>query len=247
MTSLLMSRLLPLLPNPKGLKVLGLGYAAPVLSQWRALGAAHWVACAQLDTPMTRRRGVVSPTDKEWPGCLVAPDSLPFDDLSLDLVVLMHGLELVDPHPLLRMIWKVLADHGRLILVVPNRTGLAAKDDTLPFGHGTPFSTGQLDRVLQRALFRAEAGSTALSAPPGLLSLGEQAGFMGDRLFSLLGRRLGGVHLVSACKDLYSGMPVEAERAALHFTRRVTTLAGSAGGYPSLPEAPKSWRDDPKA
>lgn len=245
--SLLMSRLLPLLPDPKGLRVLGLGYAAPVLSQWGALGMAHWVASAQLDTPMTRRRGMVPPSAREWPSCLVAPDSLPFDDLSIDLVVLMHGLEIVDPHPLLRMIWKVLSDHGRLILVVPNRTGLAAKDDTLPFGHGSPFSTGQLDRVLQRALFRAESGSTALSAPLGLLSLGERAGFMGDRLFSMLGRRLGGVHLVTACKDLYSGMPVEAERTALNFTRRVTSLAGSAGGYPNLPEGPKSRPRNPKA
>ncbi|NVN04517.1 methyltransferase [Asaia spathodeae] len=227
-TSLLMSRLLPLLPDPNGLRVLGLGYAAPVLSQWRALSQAQWVASARLDTPLTRRQGIPSAAGHDWPGCVVAADALPFDDLSVDLVVLMHGLELVDPHPLLRMVWKLLSDHGRLVLVVPNRTGLAAKDDTLPFGHGSPFSTGQLDRVLQRALFRAEACSTALSAPPGLLSLGEQAGFMGDRLFSLLGRRLGGVHLVTACKDLYSGMPVEAERASLNFARRVTTLAGSA-------------------
>ncbi len=246
-TSLLMSRLAPILPEPKGLRVLGLGYAQPVLAQWDALAMAHWVASAQLDTPLTRRRNDESPQTGLWPACLVAPDCLPFDDLSIDLVVLVHGLELVDPHPLLRMIWKVLADHGRLVLIVPNRTGLAAKDDTLPFGHGTPFSSGQLDRVLQRALFRIEHCSTGLSGPLRLLSLGERAGLAGDRIFSLLGRRLGGVHLITACKDLYSGMPVEAERAALNFTRRVTTLAGSASGYSDLSRGPLSGSGNAKA
>ncbi|GAB6854867.1 class I SAM-dependent methyltransferase [Asaia astilbis] len=249
-TSLLMSRLAPLLPDPKGLRVLGLGYAQPLLAQWQALNEARWVASAQLDTQLTRRCPPIAPKSRETGSettigpdraiCVVAPDCLPFDDLSVDLVVLVHGLELVDPHPLLRAVWKVLADHGRLILIAPNRTGLAAKDDTLPFGHGSPFSTSQLDQVLHRGLFRAESASTALSAPLGLLALGERAATIGDKAFNLLGRRLGGVHLVTACKDLYSGMPVETEHATLSFARRVTTLAGSASSYPKLPDDPKN-------
>ncbi|WP_336761068.1 methyltransferase [Asaia sp. VD9] len=239
-TALLMARLAPLLPDPRGQRVLGLGFAQPLLSQWRALSEAKWVASAQLDTPLTRRRGMIPSSVPFWPSCLVAPDCLPFDDLSVDLVLMMHGLELVDPQPLLRIVWKLLADHGRLILVVPNRTGLAAKDDTLPFGHGSPFSASQLDRTLQRGLFRAEANATALSAPLGLLPLGDKATLMADKVFGALGRRLGGVHLVNACKDLYSGMPVEAERATLGFARRVTTLAGSAGSYQTEAERPKA-------
>lgn len=246
-TSLLMARLTPLLPNPRGLRVLGLGYALPLLAQWVALSEAHWVGSAQIDTPLTRRHGPPLPASFDCPSCLVAPDCLPFDDLSIDLVVLVHGLELVDPHPLLRMIWKVLADHGRLVLVVPNRTGFAAKDDTLPFGHGSPFSASQLDRALHRGLFRAEITSSALSAPLAVLSLGEKAGRMGDRAFGLLGRRLGGVHLITACKDLWSGMPVESERATLGFARRVTTLAGSTGSYSTVPDGPFEAHKDRKA
>lgn len=238
--ALLMAQLAGLLPDPTGLRVLGLGYAQPLLSQWPGLGRARWVASAQLDTPLTRRAPLDNHGGLAVPSCLVAPDALPFDDLGIDLVVMVHGLELANPHPLLRMVWKVLADHGRLILVVPNRTGLAAKDDTSPFGHGSPFSASQLDRALQRALFRAESTATALSAPLALLKLGEQAALMADRATGLLGRRLGGVHLVNACKDLYSGMPVEAERAKLAFGRRVTTLASSASNCDSLSEKPGS-------
>ncbi|GBQ84664.1 class I SAM-dependent methyltransferase [Asaia krungthepensis] len=239
-TSLLMARLAPLLPDPRGLRVLGLGFAQPLLAQWRGLDEAKWVASAQLDTPLTRRHGTSFSNLPSWPSCLVAPDCLPFDDLSIDLVVMVHGLELVDPQPLLRMVWKLLADHGRLVLVVPNRTGLAAKDDTLPFGHGSPFSASQLDRALHRGLFRVEASASALSAPLGLLSLGEKTALIADKAVGALGRRLGGVHLVNACKDLYSGMPVEAERATLGFARRVTTLASSARSYPNLPKRRKA-------
>lgn len=246
-TSLLMARLAPLLPDPRGLRVLGLGFAQPLLSQWRQLEEARWVGSAQISTPLTRRLNPLMPVAAGWPSCLVSPDCLPFDDLGIDVVVLVHGLELVDPNPLLRMIWKVLADHGRLILVVPNRTGFAAKDDRLPFGHGSPFSASQLDRALHRAMFRAEITSSALSAPLSVVRLGEKAARMGDAAFSLLGRRLGGVHLVSACKDLYSGMPVESERASLGFARRVTTLAGSTGSYSTLRDTPAMHRKDRKA
>jgi alpha-ketoglutarate-dependent 2,4-dichlorophenoxyacetate dioxygenase len=42
---------------------------------------------------------------------------------------------------------------GRLLLIVPNRRGIWARLDSTPFGHGRPYSRGQLERLLGDALF----------------------------------------------------------------------------------------------
>ena len=57
------------------------------------------------------------------------------------------------PAPLLREMWRVLTPEGRLLLIVPNRRGVWARLDTTPFGHGRPYSRGQLERLLTDALF----------------------------------------------------------------------------------------------
>ncbi|GBQ12712.1 class I SAM-dependent methyltransferase [Swaminathania salitolerans] len=257
--ALLMARLAPLLPDPTGLRVLGLGHADPLMARWRNLEAARWRASAHLDTALTRgetgpRRQNAPrqpsprqspPRQTAAPSCVVPADCLPFQDLSIDLLLLVHGLELSDPAPLLRTIWKVLSDNGRLILVVPNRTGLAASDDSLPFGHGSPFSASQLDRALADAMFHPERKSAALSAPPALLHLNERACRTGDRIFTLMGRRFGGVHLVMACKDLYSGVPTETERAALPFPRRIASLMRPRGTLTELDPSTRCRKGSP--
>jgi hypothetical protein len=52
-----------------------------------------------------------------------------------------------DSVALLREVWRVLAPNGRLLAVVPNRRGLWARIDTTPFGHGRPFSRGQVTHL----------------------------------------------------------------------------------------------------
>ena len=55
---------------------------------------------------------------------------------------------------MMREAWRVLADSGRLIVVVPNRRGIWARfEQRSPFGHGHPYSQGQIKRLMRDSLF----------------------------------------------------------------------------------------------
>ncbi|AOX20156.1 methyltransferase domain-containing protein [Kozakia baliensis] len=224
-THLVTERLKALLPDPARKRILGLGYAQPFLAYWPGLASAGWVGSARLKTSMTQRPPRLPDADWMRRDCIVASDCLPFDDLSLDVILVVHGLELAGQAPLLRAAWKALADDGVMVLVVPNRSGFWAHDDSTPFGYGTPYSAGQLDRLLARAMFRAEQTATVLAVPPPILRLGKRtAGFI-DRIGCVAGRRLGGLHLVVARKDLYAGLPLQPEKATLPLPRQVADMA----------------------
>ena len=67
--------------------------------------------------------------------------------------------------------WRVLAANGRLLVVAPNRRGLWARFDHTPFGHGQPYTTGQLSRLLRDSRFTPTRTESALFAPPYTSSL----------------------------------------------------------------------------
>jgi SAM-dependent methyltransferase len=199
------------------LSVLGLGYAAPYLDLWRDV-AARCVAAIP---------GAASAVG--WPAgaanrcCTVPEDALPFPDLSFDRVLLVHGLEASEnARPLLREVWRVLRDDGRLLVVVPNRVGVWALVESTPFGQGQPYSPGQIGRLLAASLFRVERRDTALYLPPVNMRLLLQ----GARLWESCGRalvpRLAGVTITEAVKDLYAAVPVRA------VPRRKLVLADAA-------------------
>ena len=84
----------------------------------------------------------------------------------------MHGLETAEnARRLLREVWRVLKDDGRLLVVAPNRRGMWAYVESTPFGHGQPYSPGQIGRLLAASLFRVERRDTALYMPPTSLRL----------------------------------------------------------------------------
>ena len=66
----------------------------------------------------------------------------------------------------LREIWRILAPGGTMLLIAPNRRGVWARSDATPFGHGRPFSRGQLTQLLRDALFAPIGWSEALYMPP---------------------------------------------------------------------------------
>lgn len=225
--TLLSERLRPLLPDPARQRVLGLGYAQPLMNLWPGLERAQWACSARFETILTHRPPVPA-TGHRFHDLVVAPDALPFDDLTLDTVLIVHGLELTANVPMLRAVWKALKDDGTLVLVVPNRTGFLAHDDSTPFGHGTPYSAGQLDRLLTRALFHTETATTALSAPPLALrlklGLARRATSVWDRASHLFGRRPGGLHVVIARKDIYAALPFQPEAATRPLGRQITEM-----------------------
>jgi SAM-dependent methyltransferase len=212
---MLRERLSGLWPNLAGQTVLGLGFAAPYLTLWReqagrcigatpaAAGLPHWPASL---------------------ACSIDEEHLPFADLSIDRILLVHGLENAEnARRMLREVWRVLKDDGRLVVVAPNRIGIWAHLEHTPFGQGQPYSPGQINRLLAASLFRVERRDTALYLPP----TGWRVVLRGARLIERIGRgvapRLAGVTLTEAVKDVYAAMPL---RDAVR--RRVVALSDAA-------------------
>ena len=96
-----------------------------------------------------------------------AENQWPLPDNSVDRLLAIHCLEQAERvGPLLREMWRVLKPDGRMLIVVPNRRGLWSRIDMTPFGHGLPFSRGQLETQLTDALFTPVDWSEALHFPP---------------------------------------------------------------------------------
>ncbi|MBV9776273.1 MAG: class I SAM-dependent methyltransferase [Acetobacteraceae bacterium] len=200
---LLRARLVAIWPDLRGRSVLGLGYAQPYLRLWRDQGAR----CVAL-TP-AQMGAARWPAGAPGLSCTAEEDALPFPDLAFDHILLVHGLEAAENAPrLLRELWRVLRDEGRLLIVAPNRTGLWAYLESTPFGHGQPYSHGQVGRLLANTMFRVERRDAALYLPPTK----RRVVLRGSPLLERTGRRLApalaGVILTEAVKDVYAGLPV---------------------------------------
>ena len=148
---LLAPKIVPALKSGADARILGLGYATPYL-----LPVPGTMAF------MMARRGVM-----HWPSsgvvhsALVDEYDLPLPDHSIDIVLVVHGLEFTDdPDEMLQELWRVLAPQGKLILVVPNRHGLWSLSDKSPFGFGQPFSAMHLMKLLKTARQHDQRGPT---------------------------------------------------------------------------------------
>jgi SAM-dependent methyltransferase len=203
-------------PDARGQAVLGLGFATPYLRPFREEAARCF---AMMPAP----QGVLHwPSEGPNATALVEEDSLPLPDLSVDRVLLVHAVEHAESlRPFLREIWRVLTGSGRVLIVVPNRRGIWARLDRTPFGHGHPYTVGQLKRLLRDNLFVPQQSRGALFVPPfgGRLFLSaadalETAGSWGFPA-------LAGVSIVEATKTLYAPTPVRARARA-----RVAAPAG---------------------
>lgn len=153
-------RLAALWPNTEGLDILGYGFAAPWLDDFKdARRAVAYMPASQGAVAWPARRPCRTAMGEEA--------RLPFREAVFDRVLLVHALEEAgDLHKLLRELWRVMAPEGRMAIVAANRAGLWSRADSTPFGHGRPFSRHQLTRILTDALFEPTAWSRALYAPP---------------------------------------------------------------------------------
>ena len=202
--ALLRQRLQELWPALTGQSVLGVGYAAPYLRLWRdrayrcvaltpaQLGAARW------------------PPGAPNLSCTAEEDALPFADLSFDRILLVHGLEAAEnARRLLREVWRVLKDDGRLLIVAPNRRGMWAHVESTPFGQGQPYSPGQIGRLLAASMFHVERRDTALYVPPTRVPLILRSARLFERGGRRLVPRLAGVTITEAAKDLFGAVPAK--------------------------------------
>jgi len=186
-------------PNLRGESVLGLGYATPFLSQFQ--GEAERVFAL-----MPATQGVI-----RWPReaanlvALTEDTDLPLPDHSVDRVLLVHALEHSEHvRPLLREIWRVLSEGGRLLVIAPNRRGIWARFDRTPFGHGHPYSKEQLTQLLKDNMFVPMQSAGALMLPP----LRSRMMWSSWQALERLGQRwfpsFAGAVLIEAGKQIYA-------------------------------------------
>lgn len=215
---LIARRLREFWPAVEGKRVLGIGFAAPFMGLFQA--EAERVLAA-----MPAGQGVM-----RWPdgvanlAVLADEEALPFPDRSIDRLLLVHCLEgSAQLRPFMRECWRVLADGGRLIVVVTNRRGVWSRAEATPFAQGSPYSMGQTTRILRDNLFVPLQSTTALFVPPVWWRLfGAWATAfenMGARWFPTFA----GVVMVEAEKQIYAapfdGLPARAVRAAKDIVR----------------------------
>lgn len=193
-------------PDVNGQVVMGIGYASPYLRPFRA-------EAERVLAMMPAGQGV-SFWPTEGPGLVTLCDEadLPLPDMSVDRVLLIHGLEGTEQlRPMMREIWRVMAGGGRLLVVVPNRRGLWARADWTPFGHGFPYSTSQLKQVLRDTMFVPERSAHALFIPPlrsrVLLKTAPAWEEVGARWF----KAFAGVTMIEASKQIFAGVSRRSE------------------------------------
>lgn len=209
---LIARRLRTLWPDVQGLDVLGLGFATPFLQTFRSEANAVIALMPALQGAM------------RWPPedccstALIDPTDLPLLDRSVHRILLVHALECSEQtRPMMREVWRVLTDGGRLIVVVPNRRGLWAHFDHTPFGVGRPYSSTQLTRHLSEWMFSPCQTTSALFLPPVdkriILSSSRALEEIGQRWFGAFA----GVVVFEATKQIYGGKIVfEKETAPVY-------------------------------
>ncbi len=210
--------------DTRGLSLVGLGYATPYLGLFRQEVERTFAL-------MPAAQGVV-----KWPSAaptlaaLVEETLLPLADASVDRVLAVHALEMTVHAPdMLQEVWRVLAAGGRLLMVVPNRRGLWARIDTTPFGHGRPFSRGQLVELLREALFTPVGWGEALWVPPFDRAVFLRTAVAWERMGATLSLPFAGVHIVEATKQVWRPVPLKRRLAPVLKPVLARAAPGPAG------------------
>jgi len=185
-------------PKTAGEALLGLGYASPCLGMYRE-EAERVVAL------MPAGQGVISwPSEGKQLVTVSTEAELPFADNSFDKILLLHALEFSEElHPMMTEIWRVLRPQGRLLTVVPNRRGVWARIECTPFGHGHPFTGGQLTRLLRDHGFVSLHQQMTLYVPPSGLHMVLRMSGLWQKLGQRFARPFGGLLLIEAEKEVY--------------------------------------------
>ena len=188
--------MLRLWPEAKGQTVAGFGFAVPLLRPYLA-DARRVIGL------MPAPQGVM-PWPAGMPNVSVLCEEVvwPIETGHVDKLVVMHGLEVSErPSDLLEECFRVLGPGGRALFIVPNRSGLWARSDRTPFGHGRPYSQGQLETQLKRHSFLPETAVHTLYQPPSHRRFWRKTGGYWERLGNSMSMVLsGGVLMVEATK-----------------------------------------------
>lgn len=225
-------QVLALWPDAHDQTVAGFGFAVPLLRPY--LETARRVVAL-----MPAPQGVMP-----WPAGLANVSALceenawPLATGSVERLVLLHGLETSErPTDVLEEAARVLAPGGRVLFIVPARSGLWARRDVTPFGFGRPYSAAQLEAQLKRHGFTPERTLSALFAPPSHSPFWLRTADTWERVGRRFGRFLrGGVVMTEATKQVW------APRAGGHGARVRRALPILSPAPAALP-APRTGRE----
>ena len=195
-------------PNTSGLTIIGLGYGTPFLRPF-LMEADNVFALMP-----AQQGGTYWPVDGSNRVVISEDDELPFQDSSIDRMVLVHCMECTEHlRPMLKEVWRVLTGDGRLIVVVPNRSGVWARTERTPFGFGQPYSSSQLSRLLRDGMFIPEKMERALFIPPSARRVVLRSASGIEDLGSRWLKHLGGVIIVEAAKQIYAASQIKKARS----------------------------------
>lgn len=184
-------------PDGHGVDMAGVGYATPYLRPF--LNEANSMAAFSPGG----QGGVIWPPEGPLCSVMIDEDMFPIADDCFDRIIEVHGLEFfsdVEMH--LKEIWRVMRPEGRLILIVPNRSGLWAQLDTTPFGHGQPFSRGQVRDLLNRSWFRPLSIEPLVHFAPFKAPLNLTVSPAFERIGARVWPRFSGMLMVEAIKEV---------------------------------------------
>ena len=165
---------------------------------------------------MPGEQGVVPwPKNKENLSVLVDETSWPINTSSADIILIAHGLEVSgNQDDLLNEAFRVLNGKGKLILLVPNRTGLWARSDNTPFGFGKPYTINQLTFLLSQNQFHIDNIFSVLYGMPSKKGYWLRS----INFWEAVGKKFnfpffGGVLIVEASKSVYGAHKISSKKA----------------------------------
>ncbi len=230
-TKLLINRVLEeKVDNKNGSLTVGFGFACPFLgNKIKDSENKNFLLL------MPSEQGVIPwPEVSQSVTALVDEVSWPINTSAADLILISHGLEVSDNQDLLlQEVLRVLKDSGKLVILVPNRTGFWARSDSTPFGYGKPYSISQLTVLLQKNQFHIDSITPSLYGFPAKkgywlksLLLWEKVGKKLNSFF------LGGLLIVEARKNVFAVNSVKSSKSGRYFTSvdvPVSTMSRSRG------------------
>lgn len=186
-------------PNIANETLLGIGYATPYLRPF--LGEA-----ARVIAFMPAQQGITW-----WPRghanltSLTEETALPLPDSSIDRILMTHMAENTEHiGDVMREMGRVLSSNGRMIVMVPNRSGWWAREQRTPFGFGFSFSLPHIRRILTHHGFQVERHARALYMPPfGTRFLAPYVNWIEKNCDAFL-PGLAGVLLIEVSKQVYA-------------------------------------------
>ncbi|MBY0428603.1 MAG: class I SAM-dependent methyltransferase [Alphaproteobacteria bacterium] len=186
-------------PNISSETLLGMGYATPYLRPF--LNEA-----ARVMAFMPAQQGITW-----WPRggpnltSLTEEACLPLPDHSVDRILMMHMAENTEHiGDVLQELNRILSSNGRMIVMVPNRSGWWARDTRTPFGFGFSFSLPHIRRILTHHGFQVERHARAMYAPPFATRLLKPYVNWIEKQGDVFFPGLAGVLLIEVSKQVYA-------------------------------------------